>query len=86
MYPQEMIDPPYEEPELVGECPVCGGEIYKGEVCYDAGDGTIVCSEECEQKHNGVKRLIAKKEPFDVDGYLADLAYEERVDKELRGA
>ena len=83
MYPQEMIDPPYEEPVVAKHCTICGGEICENDEYWEI-DCEIMCSEDCVIEYHEQDKRTA--EPFDAEGYLADLAYEMRVDKELRGA
>ena len=83
MYPQERIDPPYKEPKCVMHCTICGGEIYENDEYWEI-DCETMCSEDCVMEYHEQDKRTA--EPFGVEGYLADLAYEERVDKELRGA
>lgn len=41
MMPEMSCNPP--EDVQVGTCPVCGGEIYEGEICW-ATDGELICS------------------------------------------
>jgi hypothetical protein len=38
--PEPRLEPP--EPVQVDTCPVCGGEIYAGDVCWEK-DGDIIC-------------------------------------------
>ena len=39
-YPEMSLTPP--EPEEIGFCPVCGGEIYEGDECWEK-DRELIC-------------------------------------------
>ena len=39
-FPEPCLEPP--EPVQVDTCPVCGGEIYEGDICWEQ-DGKLVC-------------------------------------------
>lgn len=83
MYLQEMIDPPYREPECVKHCTVCGGEIYENEEYWEI-DCETMCSEDCVMEYHEQHKRTA--EAFDEEGYLIDQAYERQVERELMGA
>lgn len=39
-FPEPNLEPP--EPVQVDTCPVCGGEIYEGDICWEK-DRQVIC-------------------------------------------
>ena len=39
-FPELPLEPP--DPVQVGTCPVCGGELYEGDLCWGK-DGEVIC-------------------------------------------